>query len=96
MVKKVIKKSGKKQVFDSKKIKRCISKLCKSTKLSKNEADVVKDEILQEVLDIAEKREITTAEIRDIALRNLNTLDPAVVRAWIAFEILKLQRRRRA
>jgi len=93
MVKKVIKKSGKKQKFDSKKIRKSIEKACKECKISKKRIEKEEEKILKEVLEIAEKRGVTTAEIRDIVLRDLSDLDPSVVRAWIAFEIMKLQKK---
>ena len=40
------------------------------------------------------KKELTTAEIRDMVLRDLSKLHPAVVRAWIAFEIMKIQKKK--
>ncbi len=93
MQKKVIKKSGKKQGFDSEKVRKSIKKACKKCNVPKSRLKSVEDKILKEIMKIAEKREITTAEIRDIILRDLSSLDPAVVRAWIAFEILKIQQR---
>jgi len=94
MVKKVIKKSGKKQKFDAKKVKGCIKKACKESQVDKKRIKGVEDQILKEVLEIVNKREITTAEIRDVVLRDLSALDPSVVRAWIAFEIMKLQKKK--
>ncbi len=95
MVNKVIKKSGKKEKFDPKKIMKCVGEACKGAKIPKVKIKKVEDEILKEVIKMAEERELTTAEIRDIVLRDLHALDPAVARAWIAFEILKIQRRKK-
>ena len=91
MIHRVIKKSGKKQKFDEKKIKKCINNVCREVKLEKNKVKKKEDAILKEVLKIAKKREITTAEIRDIILKDLSQVDPAVARAWFAFEIFKIQ-----
>jgi len=93
MVKKIIKKSGKKQKFDAKKIRKCIGKACGDARISKEKAKKVEERILKKILEIAEKREMTSAEIRDIVLRDLSALDPAVVRAWIAYEIMKIQKK---
>ncbi len=93
MINKVIKKSGKKQKFDPKKIKICIDKACKKAKIKRELIKKEEEKILKEILKIARKREITTAEIRDIVLRDLSQLDPALVRGWFAFEILKIQRK---
>ena len=91
MVKKVIKKDGKKQGFDSKKIKKCLTKACKGRKISKTQLKKLENKILKEVTELSYDGEITTAQIRDIVLKNLNRLHPALVKAWIAYEILKLQ-----
>lgn len=93
MPKGVIKKSGKKQRFDSKKIKRCIGKVCERARIPKKKTEEIEKEIVDEIVGLAEKKELTTAEIRDIVLRDLSKLDPAVVRAWIAFEIMKIQKK---
>ena len=94
MVKKVIKKNGKKQKFDSKKIKKSVEKACKDCKrkISKKKIKEAEDKIINEVTAVLKKREMTSAEIRDIALKNLDMLDPAVVRAWIVYEILRLKK----
>ena len=90
----IIKKSGKKQKFDSRKIRRCINKACVSARLSRKKVKKVEEEALQTIHEILEKREMTTAEIRDIVLHHLELLDPAVVRAWITYEMLRLQRKK--
>ena len=91
MAKVVIKKSGKKQKFNPKKIKKSIEYAAKQSRISKRVQEAVIKKTIKEVFTYLDTvNESTTAQIRDIILQKLNSLNPAVVRAWLAYEMQKL------
>ncbi|MFH1592084.1 MAG: ATP cone domain-containing protein [Candidatus Woesearchaeota archaeon] len=94
MAKKVIKKSGKKQKFSAKKIKRSVKKAVKDARLPEHLHETVIDETVKEIIDyLGSISEVTTAEIRDLVLLRLQ-VHPSVVKAWIAYELKKLRKKK--
>ena len=92
MVKYVIKKSGKKQKFSEKKIKKCIECAAKDAKIKKDKREKIIEAAIKKVLEYSKnKEELTTAEIRDLVLMELDMIDKSVMRAWLAYELVKLR-----
>ena len=93
MVKKVIKKSGKKEKFNPNKTKRSIKRTVKDAKVPEYLKPTIIEETVNQVLAYLESvNEVTTAEIRDLILFKLQKMHPAVVKAWIAYEINKISK----
>ncbi len=95
MAKKVIKKSGKKEKFNVKKIKKSIGYATKQAYLPKKIQETVIRKTLEEIMPYLDSfDEITTAEIRDLILQKLEQMHPAVVKAWIAYEMKKIRKKK--
>lgn len=94
MVKVVIKKKGKKEKFNLRKIKRCLECAAQQAKSPKKKKDKVIKDILDRVMDYStNQEELTTAEIRDLVLMELNILDDSIMKAWLAHEMMKIRKK---
>lgn len=83
MAKEVIKKDGSKQPFDSEKIKKAIAAAAQPTDLSEEKKSETVEQIASTVIEMAEaKEEITTSEIREKILSELDSVEPAISEAW--------------
>ena len=95
MAKTVIKKNGKKQKFNQKKLQRSIKLAAEQVKLTSGIQNTIVKKTMKEVLFYLDSiDEVTTAQIRDIVLYHLRSMNPAVVRAWLAYEMMKLSRKK--
>ena len=93
-VKRVIKKSGKKQIFSSKKLRKSIDNAAKEAKVEKKRRERIEEEITEVVEELIELNgELTTSEIRDIVLMRLEKMESAVARAWLVFEMIERQKK---
>jgi transcriptional regulator NrdR family protein len=87
MAKQVVKKDGKKEVFSSEKIMDSISSAADETELSDDMKNQIVEEVSGMVIDFANsKKTITTKEIREKILSELDSREPAVSAAWRAYD----------
>lgn len=90
MAKEVIKKDGSKQPFDSEKIKKAVLATAAVTDLSEERKNEIADQVTAAVIQIADaKEEISTSEIREIVLSELDNVAPVVSEAWRAHDAEK-------
>jgi transcriptional regulator NrdR family protein len=87
MPKKVTKRSGSREPFDEEKIRNAIRAAAKEAGFPDDRVEQVVDEVAQSTLDAAAGRdEITTSEIREIILSELDSVEPAVAEAWRSYD----------
>ena len=92
----VIKKSGKKERFNKKKIRKSLEAAARKAKLDRKKREKLINDVLQKIITYSNQyEELTTAEIRDLALMELDLSDPSVMRAWLAYEVLKIKKKRK-
>jgi len=83
----VIKKDGTKEPFNPVKIRNSIVAAAQRTDLSEERQDEVAEEVTATVIEAAkEKEEITTLEIREKILDELDSIEPTVSDAWRKYE----------
>ena len=86
MAKEVIKKDGSREPFDAGKIKGSIAGAAKRTSLSEERKNEVVEEVANLAIAFADTREaITTSEIREKILSELDRIEPSVSAAWRAY-----------
>ncbi len=91
MQKKVIKKSGKREKFSRNKLKRSLARAVKDARVPEYLKHTIIEETTYDLLQYVNSfDEVTTAKIRDIILFKLQQMHPAVVMAWIAYELQKI------
>ncbi len=87
MTKFVIKKDGKKVPFDSEKLKASIMAACSDAGLSDEEKNSVAMQVSSSVImDFNTKEEVSTTEIKDKVLSELDTSYSIVAKAWRKYE----------
>lgn len=87
MAKEVIKRDGTKEPFDPGKIKGSIAAAAKLTNLSEEKKNEVVEEVASAVIQFADSKEaITTSEIREKILNELDRIEPSVSAAWRAYD----------
>jgi len=87
MATEVTKKDGSKMPFDSEKIKKSISMAADQAYLSEEKKNEVVEKVTAAALQMAEgKEEITTTEIREKVLSELDALEPSVSEAWRKYD----------
>ena len=87
MAKEVIKKDGTKEPFDAEKIKNAIMAAAGQVDLSEERKDEVVGQVAAAAIQMAEgKEEITTSEIKEKVLSELNSLEPSVSEAWRKYD----------
>lgn len=83
MAKEVIKKDGTKEPFDAEKLKKAIAAAAGQTDLSQERQNEVVGQIANIVIQMADaKEEITTSEIREKILSELDRTEPPISAAW--------------
>lgn len=93
MAKEVIKKDGTKQPFNAEKIKKAITAAAKQADLSLERQNEVVEQVAKIVIQMADaKEEITTLEIREKILSELEKIEPAISTAWQRHDVEKQQR----
>ncbi|MFA6341029.1 MAG: ATP cone domain-containing protein [Candidatus Paceibacterota bacterium] len=86
MAKQVIKSDGSKVPFDAKKITRGITRAAQDAKLPPDEINRVVGEVSNTVMVFAESKDkVTSKEIRDEILKELDLLAPIVAAEWRKF-----------
>ncbi|MDP3995866.1 MAG: ATP cone domain-containing protein [bacterium] len=87
MATQVIKKDGTKQPFDAEKIKNSIAAAALRTDLSEERQTEVTGQVAAKVVQVAEeKEEISTSEIKESILDELDIVEPAVSEAWRKYD----------
>jgi len=87
MITEVTKKDGTKVPFDAEKIKKAIMAAAARTELQEERKSEVTEQVMASILQMAAaKEEITTAEIREKALSELDVSEPSVSQAWRAYD----------
>jgi len=83
MAKFVIKKDGEKEPFDAEKIKKSITVAASGANLSEKQIKKVVKKVSKAAIKLAKKKEeITTTEIKEKILSELDALEPSVSEAW--------------
>lgn len=83
----VVKKDGTKVVFDAGKIKNAIAAAAKDTALSEERKNQVVEQVSAAVIQMAEsKDEISTQELKENILNQLDSVEPSVSAAWRKYD----------
>ncbi len=89
MAKFVVKRNGAKEPFDVEKLRGSIRVNAQEAILSESEdrinnlVDLISSVILR---DLERKKEVTTAELKEKILSELDTIDPTVAEAWRKYD----------
>ncbi len=87
MATEVIKKDGRKEPFDPEKIKRSITAAANLTDLPDERKNEVVEQVATAAIQMAEGREeISTSEIKQKILGDLDGVEPTVSEAWKKYE----------
>ncbi|MSU60416.1 MAG: hypothetical protein EXS52_00675 [Candidatus Staskawiczbacteria bacterium] len=87
----VTKKDGTKLPFDPEKIKAAVVAACLDAELANEEADKIAIEILNLVVGVLKDvEEVSTTEVRDKVLAELEMLHPNIAEAWKKYETTKV------
>jgi transcriptional regulator NrdR family protein len=87
MAKEVIKRDGSRQPFDAEKIKNAIRAAGAETDVADEEIEKAVEQVMVSVLQVAgEKEVISTAEIKEKVLSELDTIKPAISEAWRKYD----------
>ena len=87
MAEEVIKKDGTKQPFDAEKIKESIRAAANLTDISEERKNELVEKVGNATIEIANaKKKITTSEIKEKILKDLDAIEPSVSAAWRRYE----------
>ncbi len=87
MAKEVIKTDGTREPFDVEKIKKAISMAAVEAGISEERKNEIIEQVTAAAVKTADaKEEITTAEIRDKILGDLDQIEPSVSKAWRTYD----------
>lgn len=90
MIEEVIKKDGSKELFDENKIKNSIKAAGIEAGLDHDKIEEVADKITTKVIDqLQDKTEVTSLELRDRILEELELYAPEVAASWRDYELTK-------
>jgi len=90
MANEVIKKDGAKEPFDPEKIRNSIAMAAQEAGLTEERKNEVVEQVANTVIQLAEgKEEITTNEIKEKILSELDQVEPSVSAAWKKYEETK-------
>ncbi len=93
MAKQVIKRDGTKETFDGEKMKKSIEVAAISAGIPIERTNEIVDQVLGAVFKIANsKEEITTSELSESVLGQLNTMEPKMAELWKQYEEEKRHR----
>jgi len=83
----VVKKDGTKEPFDAEKIKKAVVNASREAALAEERGNELAEQILNSVTEAAMgKEEITTSEIKEKILSQLDAVEPSVSAAWRKYE----------
>lgn len=87
MANEVIKKDGTKEPFDAGKIRKSITAATNMTDLSEERKNEIVEQVATATIEMAGgKREITTKELREKILNELDRIEPSVSEAWRRYD----------
>ena len=87
MAKFVIKRDGTKVPFDAEKIRSSIAAAAQEADISEERKSEVIEQVLNTLLQLAEsKEEITTVEIKEKILSELDVIEPSISGAWRKYD----------
>lgn len=87
MAKEVIKKDGTKVPFEAEKIKKAITVAAAATDLPEERKNEVAEQVSDAVIQTLEsKDEVTTSEIKESVLAELDKVEPSVSAAWREYD----------
>ena len=87
MTTQVIKKDGTEQPFDAEKIKNSIAAAALRTDLSEERQTEVTGQVAAKVVQmVEEKEEISTSEIKESILSELDIVEPTISEAWRKYD----------
>ena len=87
MAQQVIKRDGTKEPFDVEKIKKAIEAAASRTDLALERVSELVGQVSGAVLQLAAgKEEITTSELREKALSELDKVEPTVAESWRKYD----------
>ena len=96
MVKHVVKRGGKREVFRAEKLKRSIRGACKDVHIAGTRAKRVVAKVAGPVLRFVSKRKtVRASDLRKKVLAGLRKAEPKAAKAWLAHEKRRRARRRR-
>lgn len=82
----VIKRDGRREIFNEGKVRRSIEGAGRDAHLSDERIKEITSQIIPGVLRLAaDKEEITTAELKKFILNQLDEIEPAAAEAWRAY-----------
>lgn len=98
MAKWVIKRGGRKQPFRASKIRNAIRDACRDAKVPAKRTKTVVNKVSRPVLKFAAARKMTvrTSDLRKVALRHLDKVEPKAAKAWRKHDAMRRARRARA
>ena len=83
----IIKKDGSKQPFDAAKIKNAIKAAGAETDLADEKVEKAVEQVTATIIQmVAAKEEVTTTEIREKILLELDSVEPAISGAWRKYD----------
>jgi transcriptional repressor NrdR len=83
----VIKKDGQKEPFDPEKIRKAISMAADQAGIAEERKNEIVEQVTTSTVQMADtKEEVTTTEIREKILNELNVIEPSVTEAWRKYE----------
>jgi len=83
----VVKKDGTKVPFDAEKIKKAISAAADQAGVTEERKNEVVEQVTAKAVQMAEeKEEVTTAEIREKVLGDLDETEPSISEAWRKYD----------
>ena len=89
---KVIKKDGRRVDFDANKLRRSIQAAAQEAKIPAGRAKQVVQQVASKTIDMAQKQpQIESRVLRENILGQLDSLEPAVSKAWRAYDQVKGQ-----
>ena len=83
----VIKKDGRKEPFDSEKVRKTIRVAAQAANLTEEKINELVEQVTKEVVQVADgKEEVATSEIRQKILDTFDTVEPSVSNAWREYD----------
>jgi transcriptional regulator NrdR family protein len=87
MAQQVVKRDGSKEPFDAEKIKKAIGSAAGRTALTPERVAEVVKQVSDVVLQFAaDKEEVSSSELREKALTELDKLEPSVAESWRKYD----------
>jgi transcriptional regulator NrdR family protein len=98
MAKWVIKRGGKKEPFKASKITSAVRDACKDAKVPAKRTKAVVNKVSRPVLKFAAARKlrVRTSDLRKVALKHLDKVEPKAAKAWRKHDTARRARRAKA